>query len=107
MPQDIMSTCGLKSLTSKAAHDSISWFILFGVHISHHLLFASLSIDPSDVFAAFEETGDVFDADTAERCRKCIYSTGNTVAPDELFRKFRGRDPDVTFMLKNRGLIPK
>ena len=61
----------------------------------------------NDVFAAFEETGNVFDVSTAERCRKFIYSTGNTVAPQELFRKFRGREPDATFMLKNRGLIPK
>lgn len=61
----------------------------------------------NDVFAAFEETGDVFDAKTAERCKACIYSKGNTVAPEELFRSFRGRDPDVTFMLKNKGLITK
>jgi peptidyl-dipeptidase Dcp len=59
----------------------------------------------NDVYAAFEETGDVFDRATADRCRELIYSTGNTVAPQELFRKFRGRDPDATFMLKNRGLI--
>mmetsp|Transcript_37984 Transcript_37984/g.79563 ORF Transcript_37984/g.79563 Transcript_37984/m.79563 type:complete len:810 (-) Transcript_37984:245-2674(-) len=58
----------------------------------------------NDVFAAFEETGDVFDSETAERCRACIYSTGNTAAPEELFKKFRGRDPDVTYMLKNKGL---
>jgi len=61
----------------------------------------------NDVFAAFEESGDVFDAKTAERCRNCIYSKGNTVAPQELFKMFRGRDPDATFMLKNSGLIPK
>lgn len=61
----------------------------------------------NDIFAAFEETGDVFDPKTAQRCKECIYSRGNTVAPQELFRMFRGRDPDATFMLKNRGLIPK
>ncbi|KAL7508667.1 hypothetical protein ACHAXN_005743 [Cyclotella atomus] len=59
----------------------------------------------NDVFAAFKETGDVFDKDTAERCRKLIYSAGNTVAPQDLFRQFRGRDPEVKFMLENRGLI--
>jgi len=61
----------------------------------------------NDVFAAFEETGDVFDPNTAEKCRKCIYSAGNTEPPQDLFRRFRGREPDVSFMLKNRGLIPK
>lgn len=59
----------------------------------------------ADVFAAFEETGDIFDPDTAEKARKFIYSAGNTVAPDELFRRFRGRDPDISFMLKKKGLL--
>jgi peptidyl-dipeptidase Dcp len=59
----------------------------------------------ADAFAAFQETGNVFDKDTAERARKYIYSSGNTDAPDELFRKFRGRDPDINFMLKKKGLL--
>jgi peptidyl-dipeptidase Dcp len=59
----------------------------------------------ADAFAAFEETGDIFDAETAERCRKFIYSSGNTAPPDELFRQFRGRDPDIKFMLKKKGLL--
>ncbi|EJK67897.1 hypothetical protein THAOC_11003 [Thalassiosira oceanica] len=58
----------------------------------------------NDVYAAFEETGDVFDTHTAEKCRQLIYSAGNTEAPEELFRQFRGRDPDISFFLKNRGL---
>ena len=60
----------------------------------------------NDVFAAFEETGDVFDPETAEKCRKYIYSAGNTAPPQELFKNFRGReDPDISFFLKNRGLV--
>jgi len=58
----------------------------------------------ADVFAAFKETGNIFDPDTAERCKKYIYSSGNTVAPDELFRLFRGRDPNIEFMLEKKGL---
>ena len=59
----------------------------------------------ADVFAAFEETGDIFDPDTAARVRKYIYAAGNTEAPDELFRKFRGRDPEISFMLKKKALV--
>ena len=58
----------------------------------------------ADVFAAFKETGDIFNKDVAEKARKYIYSAGNTVAPDELFRRFRGRDPDIKFMLEKKGL---
>ena len=59
----------------------------------------------ADAFAAFEESGDIFDPETARKARKYIYSSGNTVAPDELFRLFRGRDPDINFMLKKKGLL--
>jgi peptidyl-dipeptidase Dcp len=59
----------------------------------------------ADAFAAFTEAGDVFDKDTAAKARRFIYGAGNTEAPDELFRKFRGRDPQIDFMLKKKGLI--
>lgn len=59
----------------------------------------------ADVFAAFKESGDIFDKETAARARKYIYSAGNTVAPDELFRLFRGRDPDIKYMLEKKGLV--
>ena len=55
----------------------------------------------ADVFAAFEETGDVFDQTTSEKARKLIYASGNTKAPGDLFREIRGRDPDISFFLKN------
>jgi peptidyl-dipeptidase Dcp len=58
----------------------------------------------ADAYAAFEETGNIFDPATAEKARKYIYSAGNTEEPGELFRKFRGRDPDISYMLKKKGL---
>jgi len=58
----------------------------------------------ADAFAAFNESGNIFDPEVAAKARKYIYSSGNTVAPDELFRLFRGRDPDMTFMLQKKGL---
>jgi peptidyl-dipeptidase Dcp len=58
----------------------------------------------ADAFAAFKETGDVFDKQTAANVRKHIYSSGNTVEPGELFRRFRGRDPAIEFMLEKKGL---
>jgi len=61
----------------------------------------------ADVYAAFQETGNVFDPEMAERVRKFVYSAGNTVAPDELFRKFRGRDPDIKYMLEKKYLVPQ
>lgn len=59
----------------------------------------------AEAFQAFKETGNIFDQDTAKRCRKFIYSSGNSISPQEAFRHFRGRDPDVQPMLLKKGLL--
>jgi peptidyl-dipeptidase Dcp len=59
-----------------------------------------------DAFDAFVEAGDVFDPAVAARLRECIYAAGNSREPGEAFRAFRGRDPVVEPMLKDRGLLP-
>ncbi len=57
----------------------------------------------SDSWAAFEETGDPFDPATAKRFKDIILAQGNSVDRAEAYRAFRGRDPDVNALLKNRG----
>ena len=57
----------------------------------------------ADGFAAFAERGDPFAPDLAERLA-AIYSAGDTADPMELYRAFRGRDPEVAPLLKKRGL---
>ena len=59
-----------------------------------------------DAFDAFVEAGDVFDPTVAARLSACILSAGNSREPGEAFRAFRGRDPVVEPMLKDRGLLP-
>jgi peptidyl-dipeptidase Dcp len=58
----------------------------------------------ADVFQAFEEKGDVFDPGLAARLKSCIYAAGNSVDPAEAFRAFRGRDPQIGALLRQRGL---
>jgi peptidyl-dipeptidase Dcp len=57
----------------------------------------------SDAWAAFEETGNPWDPAVAERFETIILATGNSIDRAEAYRKFRGRDPDVNALLKNRG----
>lgn len=57
----------------------------------------------ADTWAAFEEAGDVWDKDTAERFRSIILSTANETDRKEAYRQFRGRDPEVKYILKKRG----
>ena len=59
----------------------------------------------ADGYAAFTETGNPFDAATAQRLQEHIYSSGNKQDPAAAFRAFRGRDPLVEPMLRKRGLF--
>ena len=57
----------------------------------------------ADTWAAFEETGNVWDPETARRFAEFLLSTGNETDRAEAYRQFRGRDPDVNALLRRRG----
>ena len=57
-----------------------------------------------DAFAAFTESGDLYNPELAKKFRHLLES-GNTVEPMELYVAFRGQQPSVTPLLKDRGLI--
>jgi peptidyl-dipeptidase Dcp len=61
----------------------------------------------ADTWAAFEETGNVWDKATADRFRTTLLSTGNETDRAEAYRAFRGRDPDVNALLRRRGFPVK
>jgi peptidyl-dipeptidase Dcp len=58
----------------------------------------------ADAFQAFKETS-LFDPATALAFRTYVLSKGGSEDPMELYVKFRGKQPDVTAMLKRKGLI--
>jgi peptidyl-dipeptidase Dcp len=58
----------------------------------------------ADAWDAFMEAGSPFDVAVAERLKRCIYSTGNSVEPGAAFRAFRGRDPVIEPLLRQKGL---
>lgn len=58
----------------------------------------------SDGFAAFREAGDIYDKTLALRLAQNVYQAGGREPADELYRKFRLKDPTIEPLLKNRGL---
>lgn len=58
----------------------------------------------ADAFGAFEETGNIFDPETAEKLYRNIYSAGGRPDPEEAYKAFRGRAPEIDAMLEKRGL---
>lgn len=61
----------------------------------------------ADAWQAFEETGDVWDPTTAQKFKDIILATGDAIDRAEAYRRFRGRDPKVEALLKNRGFPTK
>jgi peptidyl-dipeptidase Dcp len=57
----------------------------------------------ADTWAAFEESGDVFNPTLASRFKEIILKTGNESDRAEAYRTFRGRDPDAAALLRRRG----
>ena len=57
----------------------------------------------ADTWAAFTEAGGPWDRKVADRFRTILLETGNETDRIEAYRAFRGRDPDVTALLKKRG----
>ena len=58
----------------------------------------------ADAFEAFRERGDLFDPATARALRVHILEKGGSEDPLELFKRFRGREPEVGALLRRRGL---
>ena len=60
-------------------------------------------VQAADAWAAFEETGDPWHPATASSFKNIILATGDAIDRAEAYRMFRGRDPRVEALLKNRG----
>ncbi|MBP6675091.1 MAG: M3 family metallopeptidase [Vitreoscilla sp.] len=57
----------------------------------------------ADAAEAFKEAGSFYNPTVAKRLRESIFSVGNTVAPGEAYRRFRGRDADPNAIMRERG----
>ncbi len=57
----------------------------------------------NDAFEAFRENG-IFDQETANRFRRNVLEKGDSEEPMVLYKNFRGSEPQLEPMLKNRGM---
>ena len=60
----------------------------------------------ADAFELFKEKG-IFDRETAILFKDHVLSRGGTEDPMELYRRFRGKDPQPEALLKRAGLLEK
>ena len=58
----------------------------------------------ADAFEAFKETGDIFNQEVADKFRKYVLTPGGIDNGMVMYTNFRGREPQIDALLKNRGL---
>ena len=58
----------------------------------------------ADAFEAFKETGDIYNQEVAHKFRKYVLTPGGIDNGMVMYTNFRGREPQIDALLKNRGL---
>ena len=58
----------------------------------------------ADAYAYFKQKG-IFNPEVTDAFRKNILEKGGTEDPMVLYKRFRGQEPDVIWLLKARGLV--
>ena len=77
--------------------------IMSGGYAAGYYSYKWAEVLDTDAFAVFRQAG-IFDKDTAEKFRECILSKGDTEPPMELYRRFRGKEPQVDALLERTGV---
>jgi len=78
-----------------------------GYYASAYYSYMWSEVLDADAFAAFEETGDIFNPQVAKKLAENVLSTGGSRDPAELYLAFRGRLPTADALLKKRGFLDK
>lgn len=58
----------------------------------------------ADAFAAFKETGDIFNPEKAAAFREYVLASGGSDDPMKLYKEFRGQEPSIDPLLERKGL---
>lgn len=79
--------------------------IFNGGYSSGYYFYTWAEVLDKDAYQAFIESGDLFNSEVAARFRKEILSKGGTRKGMDMYRAFRGADPNKLAMLVARGLV--
>jgi len=78
--------------------------IFSGDYCAGYYSYTWAAVLDADAFQAFKETGDIYNQKVATSFRKNVLEKGDTDDPMNLYRNFRGSNPNPDALLKRRGL---
>ncbi len=79
--------------------------IFNGEYASGYYFYTWAEVLDKDAFEAFVESGDLFNTEIAQRFRTEILSRGGTRRGMDMYRAFRGKNPDKDALLRARGFL--
>lgn len=89
----------------KGTNSSVSFSHIFaGGYSAGYYSYKWAEVLDADAFEYFMEKG-LFNPEVAKKFKENILSKGGTEHPMELYKKFRGREPDANALLRRDGLI--
>lgn len=87
------------------ANSSVAFTHIFsGGYSAGYYSYKWAEVLDADAFELFKEKG-LFNQDVASKFRKYVLAAGSSEEPMELYKKFRGREPDPNALLRRDGLI--
>ena len=75
-----------------------------GGYIAGYYSYIWAEVLDADAFDAFKETGDIFNQEVAQKFRKHILTPGGIEDGMTMYKNFRGAEPKIDALLRNRGL---
>ena len=78
--------------------------VISGAMLRHATVMGTGGNHLRGIFEAFKQNG-LFDKATADAFHTNVLERGNTEDPMVLYKRFRGQDPSITPLLRNRGLL--
>ena len=95
---DMPSAIGMRHRLAVFTH------VFDGGYASAYYSYLWSEVLDADVFAAFTERGDLFDAELAGKLRREVLARGDSRDPLDSFIAFRGRPPEEEALLRSRCL---
>jgi peptidyl-dipeptidase Dcp len=84
---------------------SVSFSHIFqGGYSSGYYSYKWAEVLDADAFAYFQEKG-IFNKEVATKFKENVLSKGGTELPMELYKRFRGHEPNADALLKRAGLV--
>jgi len=88
----------------ESRYQSTNYAHIMGGYAAGYYSYIWAAVLDADAFQAFKEKGNLFDKKTAAAFRNYILAKSGTDDAMVLYKKFRGREPNVEALLKRRGL---